>query len=704
MLPVNLLLGFLFVNGDPTSHRPDEADGEEEAQAEKREGTKLPEVIVTGTLEQTGVPEVPIDATGSRDVFGPEEVERTGARDLNDLIQYLPAVSTRPYNGGESSAPSFSMRGLPDDGLTEYILVMIDGVPANPMPYGWTAFSFFPLMTEQVYAIDLIRGGYAVQYSPNTVGGVLNLITPPIPENLTYTLDSSFGTNNYISNVLSVGDTQGKFGYLVTVGERHGDGYRADSRFDYKIVDVRTRWTYDEDDWLAVRGSFIDNEHRPPGGLTQAQFEQDRFGNARPNNIFRGHRAVLDAVRHQGTADGFYEVFGWVSQTHRNLQGDRPPFPGPGGPTDHRIVDDNAYSLAIGMRAESQAEFLGLDHTLYYGVRASQELLPDRTVTDETLPQPGTETNLSDVNYQLTALSAHVDDTLQLSERAKVVLGVRAEWIPVAKGEDDLGGGDFDDEFFDLLPGASASYRLSDDLALYANYQRSFRAPQTFGFNLANQNQEIGFEHGSSYEVGVRADLAEGVSGSIAGWMTDFDDVGIFDENAIYQTIGNIESQGVDAVLRWDVGETVEALRGFSTYASFTFQDSEIVEAVDPANDGNQTPYAWDKKAAWNVQYETADRWRLSLGGVHVGESYSDEANTRAENANGNLGLNDSRTVWDTQIAKDFITEKAVVRLSIGATNVFDEDWFVHSRGGFFGGGKVAGAPQQFYASLSVSM
>jgi hypothetical protein len=38
----------------------------------------------------------------------------------------------------------------------------------------------------------------------------------------------------------------------------------------------------------------------------------------------------------------------------------------------------------------------------------------------------------------------------------------------------------------------------------------------------------------------------------------------------------------------------------------------------------------------------------------------------------------------------------------VGATNLFDKEWFVHSRGGFFGGGLVAGAPFQAYASFSV--
>ncbi|MHC5012771.1 MAG: TonB-dependent receptor plug domain-containing protein, partial [Planctomycetota bacterium] len=123
----------------------------------------LPGVVVIGRMLEEGLPEVPIDAVGSRNVFGPAWVQKTGARDLNDLVQQLPAASSRPYNGGEASAPSFSMRGLPDDGLTEYINIQIDGVPASPLPYGWTAFSFLPITIERVYGIDFIRGAYSVR-------------------------------------------------------------------------------------------------------------------------------------------------------------------------------------------------------------------------------------------------------------------------------------------------------------------------------------------------------------------------------------------------------------------------------------------------------------------------------------------------------------------------------------------------------------
>jgi Fe(3+) dicitrate transport protein len=249
---------------------------------------------------------------------------------------------------------------------------------------------------------------------------------------------------------------------------------------------------------------------------------------------------------------------------------------------------------------------------------------------------------------------------------------------------------------------------LSDSLALFANYQQSFRAPQVFGLDttVADPAQDLDFEQGYSWEAGARVQApVQGLSGSLAAWHTSFEDVGFFNAAGLYANAGDIESDGVDLVAAFDFGVLANALAGFSVQGSVTWQDSELVHAANPAFDGNETPYAWETKGAWSLQYLTESQWRFVLGGVHVGESFSDEANTVAESANGTLGLNPSRTIWDAQVSHDTDWgSKARVRFAVGATNVFDEEWFVHSRGGFFGGGKVAGPPRQLYAGLQVSL
>jgi Fe(3+) dicitrate transport protein len=252
-----------------------------------------------------------------------------------------------------------------------------------------------------------------------------------------------------------------------------------------------------------------------------------------------------------------------------------------------------------------------------------------------------------------------------------------------------------------VLPGIGASYSFTDHAAIYANAHRSFRAPQVWGFLFTGAPQEIDFEMGESYELGTRLRAWHGLGGSVAAWRVDFDNVGTFD-TGFYATLGRIVSNGIAVVAEWDAGPTVSSLEGLTAYASWTHQDSELRSGP---NAGNETPYAWKDKLAWGVAYETRCRVRFSLGGTYVGPSFSDAANTSAENPDGNLGRNPAATVWDAQVSRTFqVKEKGVLDVALGVTNLFDEEWFVHSRGGFFGGGKVAGPPRQFYASLSLTV
>ena len=667
-----------------------------EPRAQKQE--ELPEILVIGRTEDDGVPEVPIGWFGSRDVFGPEQIRQTGARDLNDLVQYLPAASTRPYNGGEASAPSFSMRGLPDDGLTEYLNVLIDGVPASPLPYGWTAFSFLPLTTERVYAMDYMRGGHTVRYSPNTVGGVLNFLTQPIPNGSSLDFRSTLGSNDYSSTLLSYGQTLDDFGYVATYVDRRGDGYRENGGFDQQDFNLKLRWQLGDENWLATSFSHMEDEHMAPGGLTLAQFNRNPFGNARPENLFDGFRSVADVVYHDGGEDAWVEGYGYLSQSGRHLRAQRPHF---GAATTISDWDDESFFGAVGMRGLYETEFAGMEHEIYYGARYHRDWIPSWKLRSEPYPG-GASTLTQDAEFSVNTVSLHVDDTFHPTDELLVNLGARVEWIPSTDGEDSVGGWKFEDQYFDVLPAVGASYELADNWALFGNYAEGFRAPQVWGYAYTTKPKNtLKFEKGRSMELGSRWEGGSGFSGSVTGWRVDYDDFGVF-YSGFYENLGKITATGADLVVEWDAGAVTPSLEGFSLLSSYTVQDSELKSGP---NAGNETPYAWEHKAAWMARYQADNGWYTALGGTYVGESFSDDANTAQVNANGNLGVNPGRTIWDARIAKlTEINDQIELELALGATNIADETWFVHSRGGFFGGGQVAGPPQQFYFSAAMSV
>jgi len=672
---------------------------------EERAAPKLPAVLVTGQRVEGGVPVVPIDAVGSRDVFGPERVRETGARDVNDLVHHLPAIATRPYNGGEASAPSFSTRGLPDDGLTEYVHVLVDGVPASPLPYGWTAFSFFPVTPDRIHALDWIRGAHSVRYSPDTVGGVLNFVTQPIPDDATAGARSTFGTHDYSSNMVWGGLTHDGNGVLVSFVDRRGDGYRKDGGFDQQDLNVKLRRDLGGGDFVATSFTYMENEHQAPGGLTQAEFARDPFGNARPENRFEGYRGVADAVvHHEVGEETWVEGFTYFSATYRHLRAQRPHFPMPGDMLTISDWHDTSYVSGTGVRAEHRFELLGMEHALYGGARYQAEWIPGWTIHSEPYPG-GPRTPEQDSEYALHALSLHLDDTVEPIERLKVTFGARVEWIPDASGDNDTGTAtfDFDESFFTVLPGVGASYGITEDWTVFANYFQGFRAPQVWGFGeVPNPSSaDLEFETSDSFEVGTRVRAPLGLTGSTTFWYNRYDDLAVY-FSGFYESLGEIHAHGVDVEATWEAGAVTETLDGLALLGSITVQESELKSGPDA---GNEVPYAWDTKAAWRARYEFCRGWVASLGGTFVGESFSDDANTRTENANGNLGINPDRTLWDAQLAKLIpVGEHGRLRLAVGATNLFDRDWYVHSRGGFFGGGKVAGPPLEAYASVDLTV
>src|SRR5690606_22346830 len=146
-------------------------------------------------------------------------------------------------------------------------------------------------------------------------------------------------------------------------------------------------------------------------------------------------------------------------------------------------------------------------------------------------------------------------------------------------------------------------YSVTDELVVFGNWQRSFRAPQVWGYDLSATppGQQVDFECGESFELGARTLAPFGTEASIAAWRTDFDDVGVF-YSGVYENIGRIVSEGIDVALEWDAGEVVSTLDGFSLRASWTLQDAELREGP---NAGNASPYAWEDKVAWSFQYET---------------------------------------------------------------------------------------------------
>ena len=363
---------------------------------------------------------------------------------------------------------------------------------------------------------------------------------------------------------------------------------------------------------------------------------------------------------------------------------------------------DESWFASVGVRGQRSLEVFGADHEVYAGVRLHREWLPDWQI-DSTPVAGGGTTRIQDASFHLNSVALHVDDTFEppggpdrhrggagWNGCPRPRVGTRSSASPTRTSSSPCCPRP-------VWPGNSPRTG-----AAFANWGEGFRAPQFWGYAFAAEPQDaLEFERGSSAELGLRHVVGGGVELQTAIWQVDFDDYLVFD-SGFYENIGAIRSRGVDFTGQWDASQVVPVLSGVSLYATLTLQDSELRSGPHA---GNQTPYAWDLQAAWRAHWEPGGGWLLSLGGVHVGESYSDAANTVADSADGSVGLNEGWTIWDARVGREFwLGDHALLELAGGVTNLFDRDWEVHSRGGFFGPGLVAGMPRQTYVTLLLDL
>jgi vitamin B12 transporter len=103
-------------------------------------------------------------------VISREEIERSGALDVAELLRYQAGIEVA-RNGGPGQVTSVFIRGA----NSNHTLVLIDGVKVNPGTAGGAALQ--NIIPELVERIEIVKGPRSSLYGSEAIGGVINIIT-----------------------------------------------------------------------------------------------------------------------------------------------------------------------------------------------------------------------------------------------------------------------------------------------------------------------------------------------------------------------------------------------------------------------------------------------------------------------------------------------------------------------------------------------
>jgi len=208
-------------------------------------------------------------------VLTQQEIQKSGARTVNEAIMRLGGIVGRPslYGGSEYS---LDISGFGDTASSNMVYV-IDGVTFKQGDASEVRLSNISL--DEVERIEIQRGGSSVLYGEGAVAGVINIVTHASglrgkAEN-TGKIEVGFGS--YGSRDAKANASFGKDGLhlYASSGKTESDGFRSNSASHADNGSLSLQLTGDN---TRLGGSYTkSNEYaQTPGSLTVTQYQSNR--------------------------------------------------------------------------------------------------------------------------------------------------------------------------------------------------------------------------------------------------------------------------------------------------------------------------------------------------------------------------------------------------------------------------------------------
>jgi Fe(3+) dicitrate transport protein len=116
---------------------------------------------------------------GSAHFISDDELEVFNYADIQQILRKVPGVNLQ-LEDGYGLRPNIGIRGVQTE-RSSRIMLLEDGVPIAPAPYAASSAYYFPT-AGRMYSMEVLKGPAAITEGPNTIGGAINMISTPIPE------------------------------------------------------------------------------------------------------------------------------------------------------------------------------------------------------------------------------------------------------------------------------------------------------------------------------------------------------------------------------------------------------------------------------------------------------------------------------------------------------------------------------------------
>jgi Fe(3+) dicitrate transport protein len=586
----------------------------------------------------------------------------------NEALRRMPGVAVRDEDG-LGLRPNISIRGL-DGTRSRRVLLLEDGVPIALNPYGEPEAYYMPPI-ERVDRIEVIRGSGAILYGPQTIGGVVNLVSPAVPRRPSLTASIVGGAPGYLSAHVMGGLTVANAGFLVSALRRQGVGFRSQG-FTVTELMGKLRLELGAHE-INVRLSVYDEGSATTYlGLTEPMFRQDPWQNPARYDYLAMRRysaSVTDTVRLapgwklQNTLFGYTTDRVWHRQLYDRIATYNPNLvyerivgcggdcatADPGGLIFLRNGNRNNDREYEVYGAQSRLEATVVTGPVRQEIDAGVRVLAERALRRAFFGSAGwsrTGTLDNEEQGDGLALSLFAQDRITVHGRWTLTPGVRFDYFPFTRNTRRVGGVDVFRQGSSLaaplIAGVSTGYTLPW-LTVFGGVHMGYAPPRVtvaIDPNTA-QDRMLDAERSVNYELGARLQREQWLKLEATAFAMDFANeiiAGSFASgtaNTEFINGGRSRYFGLEGSFFFDVGKALR--RPFSAFVDLraTGVDARLLGG---ATDGRLVPYAVPFTASASLGYEHASGVSAMVTGLIVSRHYSDRENTETPTSNGLAG------------------------------------------------------------------
>lgn len=615
---------------------------------------------------------------GSVFLITKKELRDSKPIDANEVLRRVPGVNLREDSGPVAMRLNVGLRGLNPD-RSRKVLMLEDGIPISLAPYGEPEMYYSPPI-ERMRRVEVLKGSGQIAHGPQTIGGVLNFVTPDPPPSTRGELDLAGGQHGFFSGRASLGGSSHdqSAGWFLNFLRKQGDGFR-DFYFDINDVQSKVTLKPAENHSFAIKlGVYDERSNSTYLGLTTPMFLADPTQNAVPNDLL-GVRRYSGSIAHttglspnavlMTTFFAYNTIRNWRRQDwdrgdngrdYLGIAGD-PTILGGGVFLRNSTGNRNREFRVVGIQSNLSYEHRwgGIRNKLDTGIRYLYEDADDKRINGDRFDS-STGLIRDYENRFGNAVSVFVQNRFFLTQKLILTPGVRIEKYGYERHilRQRVDGVPTDvnirkrQDLVKAVPGLGLSYQLDPTVTVFGGVHRGFAPPRTKdAITREGESLDLDAELSWNYETGVRFGPQRVVRGEVTFFRMDFENqiIPAAESGGATTTLvngGETLHQGLEASLRVNWNELV----GSSWVIYTDIRHMYLPTAKFTRNvlfADNRLPYAPRNTSSFMVGFRQPGRFGFHLAASYINKQFGDNRNTITPSPDGTIGLLPGYMIWN---------------------------------------------------------